>query len=833
VSQVGLPSQARDRDDPRMTPRPPLAVLLAFLAGVVTGPLPSQAKGERPTPLAVDGIYPHLAMFNDHPECGVGAVVPFAGRLWAITYAPHMPKGSTDKLYEIAPDLTRVVREESTGGTPANRLFHRETGQLVIGPYVIDQDRRVRVLPYTEMLGRPTGTARHLTQPDRKVYVATMEEGLYEVDLIDLSIRELYADTQRPGEDRRLSGLPGYHGKGLYSGQGVLVYANNGENSAEARARPDVPSGCLAEWDGESWRVVRRNQFTEVTGPAGIEGSKAPNTDPIWSVGWDHRSLLLMVRQGGAWSTFRMPKGSHSYDGAHGWNTEWPRIRDVGGDDLLMTMHGTFWSFPRTFSPGSTSGIRPRSNYLKVVGDFCRFGDRVVLGCDDTAAHAFLNTRRAKGQIKPPGQSHSNLWFVEPDRLDQLGPALGRGAVFAHEDVESGDVSDPYLFAGYAHRGAHVFHGSDSSAVLELEVDRKGDGTFTPLRRIEAQPGVLTWVGFAADEQGAWVRVRPRTAIEDLSVVFQYAAEDSRGSNASPAFDGLARLGDVGPVQGGLLRMRGERLGTLAVAAVGPGGENTGFHELDADLRLIARDDPTAWQWTTDAVPIPTEALTADAASVLYVDDEGNRWRLPRGDARFDRPGPLGPGRTLREVVTERDLMLAHGTFYEVPARNAGGFQKVRPVASHDLRIHDFASYRGLLVMTGTRADAAPSARIRRSADASVWCGSLDELWELGKPRGEGGPWLSTPVQADVPSDPYLMTGYDQKSVTLSHDAANTVRCTLEVDALGDGSFRPWHRVDVPAGEAVDYTFPDGFHAYWVRVVPDQDCVATARFDYR
>ncbi|MGA0059944.1 MAG: hypothetical protein ACO3RU_10185, partial [Planctomycetota bacterium] len=303
-----------------------LSALFLLASSAVTAPTAAQS----PTQVEIDGIYPHLAMFNDHAECGVGAVVPFAGRLWAITYAPHMPKGSTDKLYEIGPDLSRVIRPESTGGTPANRMLHRESGQLVIGPYIIDEDRRVRVLPYTEMLGRPTGTARHLSEPDRKVYVATMEEGFYEVNVTDGSVVELYADTQREGEDRRLAGLPGYHGKGLYSGQGVLIYANNGENSAEARARPDVPSGCLAEWDGNTWKVVRRNQFTEVTGPGGIEGSANPDTDPIWSVGWDHRSLLLMVRDAGAWSTFRLPKGSHSYDGAHGWNTEWPRIRDVG-----------------------------------------------------------------------------------------------------------------------------------------------------------------------------------------------------------------------------------------------------------------------------------------------------------------------------------------------------------------------------------------------------------------------------------------------------------------------------------------------------------------------
>ncbi len=49
----------------------------------------------------VSGIYPHLAMFNNENECGTGAVVPWADRLWVVTYAPHMPKGSSDGSIEV------------------------------------------------------------------------------------------------------------------------------------------------------------------------------------------------------------------------------------------------------------------------------------------------------------------------------------------------------------------------------------------------------------------------------------------------------------------------------------------------------------------------------------------------------------------------------------------------------------------------------------------------------------------------------------------------------------------------------------------------------------
>lgn len=37
------------------------------------------------------GIYPHLAFYNNESECGTGAVVPWANRLWIVTYGPHLP----------------------------------------------------------------------------------------------------------------------------------------------------------------------------------------------------------------------------------------------------------------------------------------------------------------------------------------------------------------------------------------------------------------------------------------------------------------------------------------------------------------------------------------------------------------------------------------------------------------------------------------------------------------------------------------------------------------------------------------------------------------------
>ena len=97
-----------------------------LLIALLISPLVSFAEA----PINVAGVYPSLTMYNNEGECGTGAVVPWADRLWVITYAPHKPKGSSDKLYEITPDLKQIVRPESIGGTPANRMIQNNAQRV-------------------------------------------------------------------------------------------------------------------------------------------------------------------------------------------------------------------------------------------------------------------------------------------------------------------------------------------------------------------------------------------------------------------------------------------------------------------------------------------------------------------------------------------------------------------------------------------------------------------------------------------------------------------------------------------------------------------------------
>ncbi|WP_053183939.1 hypothetical protein [Sunxiuqinia dokdonensis] len=805
----------------------------------------SACSSEKKTePKFYSGIYPHLAYYNNEGECGTGAVVPWADRLWVITYGPHLPKGSSDKLYEITPDLKQIVREESIGGTPANRMIHKESNQLFIGPYAIDSVRNVRVIPYAKMPGRHTGNARHLTDPAGKIYYGTMEEGFYEVNVKTLQPTMLYQDgnvSRKPGEmAQEASLLVGAHGKGLYSGQGVMVYSNNGETGQEALTNFAIKSGALAEWDGKDWKIVRRNQFVEVTGPGGIYGNANPETDPIWATGWDHKSVLLGVRNPETgWDFYRLPKASHSYDGAHGWNTEWPRIRDIGtpeNPDYLMTMHGMFWRFPQTFTADNSSGILPRSAYLKVIGDFARWNDQLVFGCDDSANKEFLNKRKAKGNIEGPGQSNSNLWFTSFEKPDQLGPNTAEGAVWISEEIKAAEDSEPFLFSGWDRRSAWVQNEGKATVSFSFEVDQKGNNSWTPLKSVELKSGESANVIFKDNEIGEWIRVSTNNDTK-ATVHFFYAQNDARDGDVDPIFNGLADTAE-GSTKAGLLWGLGENrraLGILAGTATDTGFEETGYYELDGNMRLVKKEDTETASFIREKFGIPQEVITIDEASVLVVDDIGRRWRLPKGNEKYSGLTEKGLLRICREVATERDLFNCSGTFYELPAENADGYAKIRPVASHNFRIYDYASYRGMLVMTGLQTELPENDdHIIQSQDghAAVWAGVIDDLWKLGKPVGEGGPWKDSDVKANEPSDPYLIGFYDQRSLILSHESNQSVKFRIEAEPIGHGPWMAYKEVLVQPGETFEYQFSESFQSRWIRFVADQDCQATAWLKY-
>ncbi len=784
---------------------------------------PTGGKGDK---LQVSGVYPHLAVFSTNGECGIGAVVPWAGKLWMITYPPHATSGSADKLYEIDPQLNVTIRPESVGGTHACRLIHRESKQLVIGPYFIDAQGKVRACDLSKLKGRMTAVARHLTDPANKVYFFDMEGAIYEVDVHSLAVARRF---EKP--------VPGWHGKGGYTAQGRLVIANNGEEAvgrtkhvylAGSDARGPEDAGVLAEWDGRAWRIVERRQFTDVTGPGGIYGSP-DDKSPLWSIGWDRRSVLLMLLDGGQWRRFRLPKASHCYDPRHGWYTEWPRIREAAPGKLMMDVHGMFYDFPAGFRAAQTGGIRPIASHLRYVPDFCHWNGRLILATDETSIMA----------NPMAGQSQSNLWFGHMADLAAFGPRSGWGGPWSRDPIQAGQPSDPFLVAGFDQRVVHLAHDAASPVTFTLEIDVAGDGQWRPYQSLVVAARGYRFHVFPRDFAAQWIRV---TADKDCTATayFHYASPRDASQDSEAMFASLPKAADSAPVLAGLIRPakhnRNLQFAARRVDAKSQQGglSAPGYCEVDQSLTFTRPEKDRGDEVAKIAAIV--QDFTVDEASVVMTRKSKSgqvrfRCRLPKGSPCYDQPFAAGWPRGIRECESERYLMNIHGTFYEMPRDS--GLPLIKPVCSHGRQILDFCTWRGLLVLSGNLASARPDGHFFRAADgqAGLWFGAIDDLWRLGKPVGRGGPWHNTPVQAGAPSDPYLMTGYDKKRIELSHNADHEVIFTVEVD-INHSEWKPYQTFVVRPGQTVDHTFPQGFQAHWLRVRSNRDCKATALLTY-
>ena len=227
---------------------------------------------------------------------------------------------------------------------------------------------------------------------------------------------------------------------------------------------------CWPNSTATNWKIVERRQFTEVTGPKGITGG-SDGDDPIWTMGWDRRSVRLKLLDDGKWHTYLLPKAAYCNDASHGWYTEWPRIREITDGRWMMDMHGMFFDFPKTFSAKNSAGIKPIGSHLRYVPDFCDWNGKLVLATDETSIQG--------NQLA--GQPQSNLWFGEYEDLKTWGPASGYGGPWIEDEVKANTPSDPFLVAGFDRRVVHLAVGRKKPAADEGICERPTSSEITSM----------------------------------------------------------------------------------------------------------------------------------------------------------------------------------------------------------------------------------------------------------------------------------------------------------------------------------------------------------------
>lgn len=454
-----------------------LRIVFLLLCGLLTESVAQQQ------PLQIKGVFPQMTVMSDHTirsEAGIGALVPWAGRLWAVGYVAHI-RGAGVGLYEISPDMISRKHLLSHTGTFANRMIHNPSFQALIGPYAIDTLGKVRLID-TLKGHRLAATMRHLTKPDSMVYYLTMEGLIFETNVYSLKSRQLFDLVK----ELAIPTSAQVHFKSAFTEQGRVVVANN--SYYEADFLGTRAAGRLAEWDGKVWTILDKSPYVEV---AGKNWSGERYGNPIYALGWDQASVILRFCYKGTWKVYRLPKASFAFD--HAWNTEWMRIREAQTERYLMDVHGIFYEMPTIAYGGNILAIRPVSNHLRIVPDFCYWQGMLVLAGDQTDQSS--------------GQPQSNLWFGNVDELWQMGKPKGWGGPWWETSVGANQPSDPYLMTGFDQKVLHLTHNTIREVTCTVEVDFMGTGQWHTYATLKLPAAGYLHHEFPAGFSAHWVRL--------------------------------------------------------------------------------------------------------------------------------------------------------------------------------------------------------------------------------------------------------------------------------------------------------------------------------------
>ena len=439
--------------------------------------------------LNVNGVFPHLTVKADHlpvrSETGIGALLPWAGKLWMISYVAHLARsGSGTGLWEIDEHLNIAKHPQSVVGTYANRLMHPESHQILIGPHVIDH--RGNVATIGEFANhRLTATMRHTDDPENRALYLTMEGLLFEVDLHTLEATQT-ADLMA-ALDVPASAYAHFKG-GHTAGKRIYVANNTYEDPDFLGTASD---GRLAEFDGSTWTVIERKPFVEIAGRRNMG-------EAVFATGWDNASALLKVSIDGAWSTYRLPKASHTFD--HMFTTEWPRIREVESERFLMDAHYMFYELSPLVYDNKVWGVRPISTHLRIIPDFCSWRGMLVLAGNQVTPIRDSNMLA--------GEPQSNLWFGKTDDLWRFGgkPA-GWGGPWWKEPIAADAPSDPYLMTGFDKKVLHVSHTGTKPVDFLVEIDFHGTQDWVPYTTLTTGAGGYAFHTFPEGFSAHWVRL--------------------------------------------------------------------------------------------------------------------------------------------------------------------------------------------------------------------------------------------------------------------------------------------------------------------------------------
>ena len=217
-----------------------------------------------------------------------------------------------------------------------------------------------------------------------------------------------------------------------------------------------------------------------------------------------------------------------------------------------------------------------------------------------------------------------------------------------------------------------------------------GNNQWKPFKTITVAANGYDYVIFPYNSSSTWIRIEIEkqciaTAAFHFSNNYQ-AAKDN-------LFASIPGIDEAGSMQGALIRPAGHNKNLQVLT-----GNSMRYREVDEKITYSTpAADSTSQMKRILALQ---KDFDIDDASVIVTDVTGT-FRLPKTSSVYDKPFAMGWPRGKRELESERYMLNAHGTFYEIGRES--GYAAIRPVTTHKKAIVDYCTWRGLLVLSGAK----------------------------------------------------------------------------------------------------------------------------------
>jgi hypothetical protein len=269
------------------------------------------------------------------------------------------------------------------------------------------------------------------------------------------------------------------------------------------------------------------------------------------------------------------------------------------------------------------------------------------------------------------------------------------------------------------------------------------------------------------------------------------------------------------------------------------GSENLGIlAEFDGDnFKIVERRQYTDVTTKHGIYAIPNDqsplwAMGWDNKSVrLKVLDQGewHTYLLPKATYNNDPPhGWFTEWPRIRSVGNGKMMMDMHGMFYDFPetfsATNTAG---IKPMGSHLRYIPDFLSWNDKIVLA-TDETSIQGNPLAGQPQSNLWFGDYEDLSNWGPATAYGAIWLNEEVKANNSSDPFLISGFDNRMIHFKNHTDKPVKITVEIDINGDNNWTKLGTKNLEAGNYKHYIFDNSLKAEWVRLISDTPSKLTA-----